>query len=52
MTTTVSPSAYDVACPICAAEAGQPCENVVGGWIRPADRPHLYRVQVADEVTR
>lgn len=49
--------ALAVRCPICDAGPGQPCEDAVGGsfsssWAQRVDRPHLYRVEVAQEVTR
>ncbi len=55
-TTTTSPlpdvaaaAALTVACPICDAQSGWPCRNVAGGETR---RPHLYRVQVVEELVR
>lgn len=44
--------ALSVRCPICAAEPGSPCQDAVDGWIQPVARPHLYRDQIAAEVTR
>ncbi|WP_283604981.1 zinc finger domain-containing protein [Mycolicibacterium poriferae] len=44
--------ALQVPCPICDAVPGQPCEDAVGGWVQRVERPHLYRVEVAQEVTR
>lgn len=51
-TTAPLPPALSVGCPICAAEPGSPCQDAVAGWIQPVERPHLYRTQIAVEVTR
>ena len=48
----VERAAYTVACPICGVHAGDPCEDIVRGLIRPEKQPHLYRIQVVQEVTR
>lgn len=53
MTTTAPlPPALKVPCPICAAEPGTPCQDAIGGWIQPVERPHLYRAQLAAEAIR
>ena len=49
---TNSPAALDVACPICGVEAGEPCQNVVRGFIRSERQPHRYLVQVAREMVK
>jgi hypothetical protein len=38
-----------VACPICAVDQGQPCEDVEGGFVVNRPTPHAYRQQVAFE---
>ncbi|GFM19362.1 MULTISPECIES: hypothetical protein [Mycobacteriaceae] len=43
--------ALEVQCPICDASPGQPCEDAIGGWVQRTERPHLYRIAVAQEVT-
>ena len=45
-------AALRVACPICDAERGELCEDVVAGCIGPVERPHVYRISVAAEVAR
>ena len=45
-------AALRVACPICDAERGELCEDVVAGCIGPVERPHVYRISVAAEVSR
>ena len=44
-------AALRVACPICDAERGERCQDVVRGHIGPAARPHVYRIRVAAEVS-
>lgn len=44
--------ALAVHCPICDAAPGQPCEDAVSGWVQRIERPHLYRIEVAQEVAR
>ena len=44
-------AALAVACPICDADRGELCQDVVRGHIGPAARPHVYRIHVAAEVS-
>lgn len=39
----------NVPCPICAADQGQPCEDVEGGYVVNRRVPHIYRMSVAVE---
>ena len=45
-------AALNVACPICGVQPGEPCQDIVRGFIDPVERPHLYRVTVSVEVAR
>ena len=47
--TAPAPAALSVRCPICDAHPGEPCENVIGGWLRARQTPRLYRLVVARE---
>ncbi|MGP4058770.1 zinc finger domain-containing protein [Mycobacterium sp. 4D054] len=40
------PTALSVDCPLCGADAGQPCQDAVRGWVRNVG-PHLTRVAAA-----
>jgi hypothetical protein len=41
-----------VTCPICDAQPGELCQEVVRGCIGSAARSHVYRFQIAAEVSQ
>ena len=41
-----------VTCPICDAEPGELCQDVVRGCIGSVERSHVYRFQIAAEVSQ
>jgi hypothetical protein len=45
-------AALGVACPICGVQPGELCRDVVKGCIGPIQRPHVYRMSVAAEVSQ
>ena len=49
---TPDAAALNVACPICGVQPGEPCQDIVRGFIRPVEGPHLYRVTASVEVAR
>jgi hypothetical protein len=39
-------AALNVACPICGVQPGEPCQDIVGGFIQSVEQPHLYRIHL------
>ncbi len=41
-TPTPEPGALAATCPLCGAQRGEPCQDAIGGWVRPVN-PHHSR---------
>ena len=52
MTATTTSPALAVACPICDAQAGQPCRNPFLDCLPSPRKPHMSRVLLSREMAR
>jgi hypothetical protein len=52
MTESQPDPALDVCCTVCGAQAGEPCAEVLRGWICARPKAHLIRLRDAVRESR